>query len=136
MYTNRKPAQMNPFNKTLFALLIAGLAVMLFLFYTDSDSAFAFSFLTSYVLFLLLAVLYFLALILLHMRKLAGSEIRERLIKAAGYLLFILAFQFAMYLFGWLQVSWINIVIVSVSISFSLSFFDLVFTSRAKRDSC
>jgi len=111
---------------------MAGLAATLFLVYTDSDSAFDLPFLTDYVLFLLFAVLHFLVLILLRMRKLAGSEIRERFIKAAGYPLFSLAFQFAMYLFGWLQVSWLNIVFVSLSISFSLSFFDMAFTSRTK----
>jgi hypothetical protein len=118
----------------IYSLFVIGAFITLFIVYRDIDSSFSHIFVMGYILFIFFALVYFLIVILLNLRKLKWFEIRKRLYKFIAYfaLLSVSAYM-ADYFFTSLDLDWYNIVFNSLSLAFAFVFVDLLFFKEKKR---
>ena len=116
----------------IYALVVVGTIIVLFIVNKNVDNAFSFYFIIGYVIFLLMSFLYFIIVTVINIKKLKWTDLRKRLFKFITLFIFIsvttyiLKFIFRpsdidVYDFG-----------TPLGLALSLSFFDLMFSKEKK----
>ncbi|MCH1626734.1 hypothetical protein [Fredinandcohnia quinoae] len=112
----------------IYVLIVVGAITSVFIIYRDIDSSFSIAFVIGYIIFLFLAILYFIIVVFINLRKLKWIDIRKRLYKFIAYFVFLSGFTYtADYIFNSLEFDVYTIVSISLGLSFSFVFLDLLF---------
>jgi len=118
---------------SIYALLLVGAIITMFIIYKDMNSSFSFAFVSGYIIFLVLSVLYLLITILINMRKLKWREIRNRLFKFFAYFVLLFGVTYIVgYVYEPLKLNLYTILLNSISFSFAFVFIDLVFFKQKR----
>jgi amino acid transporter len=114
----------------IFALVVVGKIIVLFIVNKNIDNNFSFYFVIGYVIFLLLSLLYFIIATVINLRKLKWFDIRKRLFRFVTlFILFSVTTYILKYMFRPSDIDVYDFG-TPLGLALGLSFFDLMFSEE------